>query len=154
MKNISYLLLILFVFTGFIPSSSSKSVTQANKTLKAKDNPADSSIKSAIQGSWMLVEENGHVVVRKQIKHYTDKYFIWHTMDKHNIIRVSVSGEYIIQGNNLFEIMEMTTLNNIEFKGNTAKIEIKIDKDTLYQNIVIPMQDRENRFTEKWIRIK
>lgn len=48
----------------------------------------------------------------------------------------------------------MTTPNYTEFKGTTAKIEITINNDTLFQNTVMSMYGRENRFTEKWVRMK
>ncbi|MBB4036253.1 hypothetical protein GGR21_002154 [Dysgonomonas hofstadii] len=144
MKNLHYVFLALLLSVGFISCSSSKQTHPANGL----------SNKSAIQGSWMIIEENGVPIDRKQIKHYTGKNFIWHTMDQSDIIRASCAGTYIIEGNNLYEIIEMTTPNYTEFKGTTAKIEITINNDTLFQNTVMSMYGRENRFTEKWVRMK
>ncbi|MDU1891007.1 MAG: DUF4488 domain-containing protein [Dysgonomonas sp.] len=133
MKNKFVHIILLSIFIGAVSCSSNKSV---------------------IKGSWAIVEENGYPVNRKQIKHYTDKYFIWHTMDQSNLIVTAAGGEYKIDGDELYEVMEMTMPSNSAFKGNTAKIKIKLKKDTLIQNTVIPMQNGDNKFTEKWVRIK
>lgn len=112
-----------------------------------------SSSKSTVQGSWMLTEENGYPVDRKQIKHYTEKNFIWHTMDRSNIIIMSGAGEYRLNKDELYEDITMTTSGNRNFKGRTAKIKLKMKKDTLFQNTTIPMGNGNNEFTEKWVRI-
>lgn len=142
MKKMTYTLLCSCLLIGILSCSSNKSVslTDSNKSL--------------IKGSWILLEENGIPVDRKQLKHYTEKNFIWHTMDKSNIIRVSAAGEYTIDGNKLLEFVEMTTLSSAHFKGNTAQIEIKIDNDTLFQSTVLPSSMQELDFTEKWLRLK
>lgn len=139
MKKQICTLLVLIMSIGFISCSGSRSLSKEE---------------SRVQGSWILIEEGGYPVDRKQLKHYTQKNFVWHTMNGRGIITLAGAGEYRLNGNELYEEVDMTMYSNSDFKGRTAKIEIAINKDTMIQNTIIQMQNRENIFTEKWVRVK
>lgn len=114
---------------------------------------ACSNNKSAIKGSWIKVSENGIPANRKHIKHYTDKNFTWQMVDN-NIINESAAGEYKVEGDELYEFIQMAMNYNGVLIGRTAKINIKIKGDTLTNSTVIPMNGQDLKFTEKWVRIK
>lgn len=139
MKQQTFTFLILIISIAFISCSSSRSIGN-NQTR--------------IQGAWKLIQENGNPVERTQIKYYTEKEFSWFVTDNNGIIFSGAAGGYRLIDGVLYEDIDMTMLINRTFKGRTAKIKIEIEKDTMVQNILIQMQNMENRFTEKWVRIK
>lgn len=140
MKKFVYAFIALFIVIGVASCSSSKT---------------HSKNQSVIQGSWKrIMEGNDAPVSWRQLKHYTEKNFVWHTMNEAGIIMVAGAGEYRLTGDELYEEIDMTTSVNRDFKGRTAKIKIEIKNDTMVQNTVIQMSNRENIFTEKWVRIK
>lgn len=139
MKKLVYVFIALFVVIGIVSCSSSKT--------HAKN-------QSIVQGSWKRIVEGDIPVGWKQLKHYTEKNFVWHTMNEAGIIMVAGAGEYRLIGDDLYEEVDMTTYVNRDFKGRTAKIKIEIKNDTMIQNTVIQMANMENIFTEKWVRIK
>ena len=139
-KRQLYTLIISLMAIGFISCSTAK---------------VPPSLKSQIMGSWELIEENGDLVTnRKQYKHYTDSRFSWHASNKQGIILTGAYGEYRIDGNELNEEIDLTMYGNNSFKGRTAKIKFEIRQDTMMQNIHIKMNNGDNIFTEKWVRVR
>lgn len=113
-----------------------------------------SSDKPSIEGTWKLIEDSANPSPMSQLKHYTGTNFIWHMMNNDNIVVNVGAGKYKIEGDKIFETIEMATQNSIHIKGSTANITFKIEGDTLTQSTTIKFGDTTQIFTQKWLRVK
>ena len=122
MKNYLALTILSLILIG-VSSCKTKSLIGVS-SCKTKSLP--------IQGTWLLVLENGKPVTSKiHIKNYTDTHFSWEIADLEKNILLAGSGPYEINKNVVIETIEYTA-EGYPYHGTKSTLEMELRNDTLF----------------------